>query len=360
MTVTRDSRTPNYVVDGDGHVIEPGGIFGSAQRADRNPINVSPNTPFEMCGGADLSEQFESGWSAESYLHAMDAQGIDAAVLYPSVGLFVPYQDGITTDEHLSACAGYDDWIAQYCAHAPNRLAGVGIAPVLGEGAVAAREAERAKGLGLVAMMVRPNFVFGRNLGDRGFDPLYDALEANGLVLAVHEGFGVQSGPTIGADRFPGFTARHLCSHPMEQMAAMASLMLDGALERHPQLRVAFLESGTGWLPYWLARLDDHIEWMHDTETKQLSLSATEYFARQCVISCDPEDTLVARTVETVGADHVIWASDFPHPDAAYPDAVEEFLEENPTLDRPTLESVLSRTPAEFYDLTDRFTPRAS
>ncbi len=205
-------------------------------------------------------------------------------------------------------------------------------------------------------MMVRPNFVFGRNLGDRAFDRLYDALEATGLVLAVHEGFGVQSGPTIGADRFPGFTARHLCSHPMEQMAAMASLVLDGALERHPRLKVAFLESGTGWLPYWLARLDDHIEWMRDSETKELSLSASEYFARQCVISCDPEDKLVARTVETVGADHVIWASDFPHPDAAFPDAVGEFLEENPTLDATTLDAVLDRTPLDFYGLGDRFT----
>ncbi len=92
---------PSYIVDGDGHVIEPGGIFGPAQRADHNPITVSPNTPFEACGGADLAEQWESGWSAVSYLHAMDAQGIDAAVLYPSVGLFVPYQDGITVDEHL-------------------------------------------------------------------------------------------------------------------------------------------------------------------------------------------------------------------------------------------------------------------
>ena len=75
----------------------------------------------------------------------MDAQGIDAAVLYPSVGLFVPYQDGITVDEHLAACSGYDDWIGQYCAHAPNRLAGVGIAPVLGTGAAAGREVVRAR-----------------------------------------------------------------------------------------------------------------------------------------------------------------------------------------------------------------------
>ena len=69
----------------------------------------------------------------ESYLHALDAQGIDAAVLYPSVGLFVPYQDGITVDEHLTALpTGYDDWIAAVLRARTERLAGVGIAAGLG------------------------------------------------------------------------------------------------------------------------------------------------------------------------------------------------------------------------------------
>ena len=109
-------------------------------------------------------------------------------------------------------------------------------------------------------------------------------------------------------------------------MTAAVALLLGGVLERHPGLRVAFLESGTGWLPYWLARLDEHREWMEDTECAGLSLTPREYFARQCVISSDPEDTLTAFVIGTVGADHVMWASDFPHPDAHFPDAVDVFL----------------------------------
>ena len=77
-------------------------------------------------------------------------------------------------------------------------------------------------------------------------------------------------------------------------------------------------ESGTGWLPYWLHRLDEHREWLHDTECAALSLSASEYFDRQCVISTEAEDDCVAGTIASVGADHVLWASDFPHPDALF------------------------------------------
>ena len=102
--------------------------------------------------------------------------------------------------------------------------------------------ARRAADLGLVGVMARPNHLYGRNLGDPAYDPVWEAVAGRGIVLAVHEGLGVTGGPTIGSGRFTGFTARHALSHPMEQMAAMASLVLDGALERHPELRVAFLE----------------------------------------------------------------------------------------------------------------------
>jgi predicted TIM-barrel fold metal-dependent hydrolase len=248
----------------------------------------------------------------------------------------------------------YPGWAPLYGATDTARLAAVGIAPIA-DPELAADETHRAAELGLVGMMVRPNHLYGRNLGDPAYDVFYDALEATGLVLSVHEGLGLR-GATIGGDRFDGFALRHACSHPMEQMAAFASLMLDGALERHPALRVAFLESGTGWLPYWLARLDDHREWMAESETKDLSLSPSEYFARQCIISTDPEDPLAATTAARVGIDHLVWASDFPHPDAAYPDAVDEFLHHSPDLTAEQLDALFWDTPLRFYRLEERFT----
>jgi len=165
---------------------------------------------------------------------------------------------------------------------------------------------------------------------------------------------------TIGSDRFRSFAARHTCSHPLEQMAAATAILLGGVCERHPDLCVAFLESGTGWLPYWLARLDDHRSWMQDSETAGLSLAPSEYFARQCAISSDPEDALAAFTIGEVGADHVVWASDFPHPDAEFPGAVGEFVDERAAaLDAAELDAVLWDTPVRFYRLEERFSPTA-
>src|SRR5205823_4696669 len=109
-------------------------------------------------------------------------------------------------------------------------------------------------------------------------------------------------------------------------------------------------ESGTGWLPYWLHRLDEHREWLRHTECAALTLSASEYFDRQCVISTDPDDDLPAFVAGRVGADHLVWASDFPHPDAKFPDAATSFIA-GAGLDQADLHALLWETPTRFYAL---------
>jgi predicted TIM-barrel fold metal-dependent hydrolase len=343
---------PFRVLDADAHVVEPAAVFGPWANVGPTAIDLAADTPMVPCGDADLiADQMASGFDAPSYLRAMDAQGIDAVVLYPSIGLFVPFQPELDAAQSAAACRSYNEWVAAYCEEDEGRMAAVGLVP-LADPAYAVVEADHAAALGLVGVLARPNHLYGRNLGDPAYDPLYAALVEAGLVLSVHEGLGLR-GSTIGADRFDGFTARHLLSHPMEQMAAMASLVLDGALDRHPLLRVAFLESGTGWLPYWLHRLDEHQEWMAPDATR-----ASELFARQCVISTEADDALTASVVDRVGADHVLWASDFPHPDALFPHAATTFVAaaRDQGLDDGQLATILWDGPLAFYDLAGRLT----
>lgn len=343
------------ILDADGHIIEPGGLF-TPWTGERLPLDLPATTPMTPCGSFDLlTDQFDHGFDTASYVRAMDAQGIDVAVVYPSVGLFAPFLPELSAAESAEACRAYNDWIAGYCEASNGRIFGAGIVPLADPGA-ATKEVARCAGEGLVAVMARPNFLYGRNIGDLAYDTMHAAIEELDLVLAVHEGLGLRGQPTIGGDRFSGFAARHAISHPMEQMAAMTSLVFDGALERHPNMRVAFLESGTGWLPYWLHRLDEHAEWMAETELDWLQLTPTEYFARQCAISSEAEDALAISVVNVVGADHVMWASDFPHPDAVFPDSARAFAG-NLAVHGATeqqIDAVFWSTPLDFYRLRDR------
>jgi predicted TIM-barrel fold metal-dependent hydrolase len=334
------------VLDADAHVVEPPEVFGSWSVA----MDLPEDTPMVPCGDLDLiQDQLQHGFDAASYLRGMDAQGIDAVVLYPSIGLFVPFQPELDAGQSADACRSYNEWLAGYCEEYPARLFGVGLVPLV-DVELAVAEVERVDGL--LGVLARPNHLYGRNLGDAYYDPLYAALAEAGRVLAVHEGLGLR-GPTIGADRFTSFTARHLLSHPMEQMAAMASLVLDGALDRHPTLKVAFLESGTGWLPYWLHRLDEHLEWAGGGRRP-----ASVAFAEQCIISTEADDDLVGGVATTVGADHVVWASDFPHPDALFPDAATTFVREarGQGVSEEDLRTILWDAPVDFYDLGDHLT----
>jgi len=82
------------------------------------------------------------------------------------------------------------------------------------------------------------------------------------LAVGIHEGTHSRL-PTTGGERFNSQFALHACSHPMEQMMALSAPIEGGVLERHRRLRVAFLESGCGWLPCWLWKLDEEYKNLH-------------------------------------------------------------------------------------------------
>ena len=207
-----------------------------------------------------------------------------------------------------------------------KRLMGVGVIPVQ-DVKLAIAEARRAVGeLGFKGIFVRPNPVKGRNIDDPYYDPLYETVVEFGVPLLIHEGSGAFL-PTAGADRFAGqwfFT--HTISHPLEQMLASLGLICRGALERNPELQVVFLESGAGWLPYWLWRMDEHYEIL-PFQVPWLKMKPSDYFRRQCFTSFEADETRLGDVIESVGADRVVFASDYPHWDATFPGVTKMILD---------------------------------
>src|SRR6516225_2216823 len=235
------------------------------------------------------------------------------------MGLYVSVLDDPTAA--VAVARAYNDWLASYCATADRRLFGAAMLP-LQDPPTAASELRRAVSeLGFVAGFVRPNPCAGRSLPDRAYDAVWDAAEELGVPIGVHEGSSVIV-PTLGADRPFNPMVLHAVSHSFEEMLACAQLIAFGVLERHPGLRVVFLESSGGWAPFWLERLDEQAA-SFGGFCPEMKLLPSEYFARQCAISFEVDERTLPALVPFVGAERVVWGSDYPHHDATFPGAVE-------------------------------------
>ena len=266
------------------------------------------------------------GFDSVSHVRAMDREGIDRCVVYPTQGLYVLAIDGMDAVLAAALCRAYNSWVAEFCRATEGRLLAAGIVSLHDVSSAVFEARYAVESLGLRAIYVRPNRVAGRNLHDPTYEPLWATVAELGVPLAVHEGTGARL-PVTGADRFLGSVMlQHIASHPLEMMCAVASLICGGVLKRHPTLRVAFLEAGASWLPYWLWRLDEHVEWLGRGEAQELRLRPSEYFRRQCFVSVDCDEAPLGHAIAEIGAECLVFASDYPHPDAKYPKAVETFL----------------------------------
>lgn len=356
------------IVDADGHVVEQPDLWvrhAPARFHDAAPRIVvddagyaryrlegrlTPRLPFmKVVRGPDERPGFvppPGGMDPVRRLEDLDRERIAAVVLYPSTALLL---GGVEDPETATGlCRAYNDWLRDYCRAVPGRLLGVAAVPLQEPAAAVAEAVRAARDLGFRAIFVRPNPCGGRTLADRAYDALWATCAEAGLAVGVHEGTTLNV-PTAGADRFPDFLSQHAVSHPLEQMLACVTLVTGGVLERHPALRVVFLESGCGWVPYWLERLDEHHErW--GFMLPSLRTRPSELFRRQCWVSCEGGERTLPATVALVGADRLVWASDYPHPDATFPGAPAALLE-RADLAPDVKERIMTHNPTALYGL---------
>lgn len=267
----------------------------------------------------------------------------------------MPYTDHVAPDLSLALARAYNRWVHGHVADGRGRFVGVAVAPLHDPEGIEHEIRRAVDGDGLRAVMVRPNPVRGRPLHHRDHDRVFSVLEDLDVPMLLHEGLGGRH-HFAGDERFDTWYARHVVSHPFEMMLAVLGLIVEGVFERHPRLRVAILESGTGWLPWWLHRIDEHHAIFGPKEKPDMLERPSEVFLRHCVIASDTDDDFVASTVAAVGADHVAWSSDFPHLEATWPDGADVFRDRC-GLDDAALDAVLWHTPCRLYGIDPGSTP---
>jgi predicted TIM-barrel fold metal-dependent hydrolase len=343
------ARTLN-VIDADGHVLEPPDLWvryidpkfrDRAPRLftdkDGNEVFMAGDQPLTKPGGGSEGERpaklgvlggvsFQGAPEVRERTYAeterggsdphervkdMDADGIDAAFVYPTLGLML----GAITDPELSAacCRAYNRWLAEYCSPYPDRLFGAALLPLASVDKAIDELRYAVNGLGFRGCFVRPNPYNGRRIQDSANYPFWEAAQDLGVAVGIHEGTSLGQ-PTLGEDRFDTFINHHIVSHTMEMMAAMVGMIMCGVCSKFPQLRVAFLEAGGGWIAGWLDRMDRHFKNKAMGEL-QIDELPSDIFRRQCFIAFEPVEKSLALLADYVGSERIVWASDYPHVD---------------------------------------------
>ncbi|MGK7923861.1 MAG: amidohydrolase family protein [Spirulina sp.] len=353
------------IIDADSHVVEPPAMW--KDYLDPEFRDFAPSSEMIIQGEdivnkvsrgvwQDANQQMKAahpsaflrGYNAESYLQETILMGVDMSFLYPTYGLWVWAIDSMPPEVAGGFTRAYNRWLKDFCSFDPDRLKGIGAVNLHSPNKMVAEVRQIAE-WGWKGVFLRPNPVKGRLLSDRAYEPFWQECEALGLAVGIHEGTHSRL-PTTGSDRFDSRFAMHACSHPMEQMMAMLALIEGGVLERHPRLKVAFLESGCGWLPYWLWRLDEEYENLYWEVKETVKMKPSEYFRRQCFISVEPSEAYLRDVFKYIGADNLIFGSDYPHMDHK-PENIMDLVAMGESGDREIVQKILWDNPARFYGL---------
>ena len=276
------------------------------------------------------------GWDAPSQLEAMDAEGLDAAVLFPSRGLFVLGLD--TVDEagangyepELAAAIAraYNDWLHDFCETDPDP-------PVRRRAARAARHRRRGRrgealrrGVRVQDDVPAPGVREPSALARPGLRPdLARRAKQLGVPISFHGGGQNYLRPDYTLEVFDNLMMWHTFGQPLGIMAVVVSFTSGGVIQRFPNLRVGLLEGNCGWAPWLLHRLDEHWEWTGATDAPDLEKAPSEFFRSNCFLSVEADETPVKYYLDYFGDDNVVFSTDYPHGDSKYPDSVDGFLE---------------------------------
>jgi hypothetical protein len=303
-----------HVIDADGHIVEAAREIRArlAEPYSKRRGALLPSDGMDTSMGGRLGGIEDN--DVPTRLRDMDREGIDTSVLFPTSSFALTQL--IEPDYAAAYARAYNDFIAEVCRESP-RLKAIALLPFQDVEA-SVKEARRAVDLGLVGIAVATQGM-KEHLGSRTFWPIYEEIQRLNVPLCVHNR---REGPQ-GEHRFDSFLYMHTIGRPVETVIQFAGLLYGGVAEAFPQLRIGFLECGVGWVPYWMERMDEEWEKRGEIEAPLCVRKPSDYVTRgNWFFATEPEEGMLPYVMDRIGAEKVLFASDYPHWDGMFPHVV--------------------------------------
>jgi predicted TIM-barrel fold metal-dependent hydrolase len=364
------------MVSVDDHLVEPPDMFENAPATyrDQMPKDVRkddgadvwvfngaeiPNIGLNAVAGRPKEEygieptafdEMRPGcWDVAERVKDMDAGGVLGSMCFPSfpgfsARLFAAADD---KDMALAVLRAYNDWhVDEWCGSAPGRFIPMGL-PVLWDADLAAAEVRRLaeKGVHSLTFTENPYTLGFPSFHSDHWDPLWKALTDTETVMSIHLGSSGQlafTAPDAPMDVL-------ITLQPMNICTAAADLLWSRIPKQYPDIKIALSEGGTGWIPYFLDRIDRTYD-MHHLWTGQDfgDLMPSDVFRRH-FLTCFISDPVGVRMRDLIGVDNMAWECDYPHSDSSWPFAPEELAEVSVDVSDEDLDKISYQNALRWY-----------
>ena len=258
------------------------------------------------------------GWDPAERVKDMDIDWVEADVIYTTLGFRMFWLKDAALQR---ACfRAYNDWLAEYCSYAPNRLAGLALISLYDtdEGI---KELRHYAKMGLRGAMIWCSPPEDRPYTSPMYDPFWAEAQELNIPISLHSITGVGPERRFAIkDPIDRYLRSTVLCHEVQR--TVTTLIFSGVLERFPRLKFVSAENEVGWLTFFLQKLDQAQEEYRYLYPTLLKLTPSEYFHRQ-VYATFIDDPVGVATREFIGVDNIMWSSDYPHTVSTWPNSRE-------------------------------------
>ncbi len=322
-------------------------------------LNAVAGRPREEYGIEPMSydEMRRGCWDVHERVKDMNAGGVLASLNFPSFPGFAGRLFAAAADKDLALAVirAYNDWhIDEWCGAYPDRFIPMGL-PVLWDPELAADEVRRtaAKGCHSVTFTENPALLDYPSFHSDAWDPFWAAVSDTDTVVSIHLGSGgklVQTSADAPVDVM-------MTLQPMVVCQCAADIMWSSILRKFPDIKFALSEGGTGWIPYFLERIDRTYDLHHLWTGQDFGDKLPSEVFREHFLTCFIDDPVGVLLRDHIGLDNVCWELDYPHADSAWPRAPEELGVVLADADAEDVAKITHENAMRWYSF-DPFDPR--
>lgn len=341
------------LVSSDDHLMEAPGLWEDRLKGpdkDRAPKFWHDETGFHMTVEGvsydvpglpfDFPEGREGMWDVDKRLVDMDAEDIDASIIYHgrAAGL-IRMAD---KDFFIRCIDVFNEWMAEWRMAAPSRLFPVAYLPTFFKPEATRDYLQKLKDLGFKAIEIPMN-PKGVRYNSSELDPMWEAIQESGFPLSIHIGAYLQYNGR-------GALGANLNANLMPFQGLFGQLVFSGTFDRFPDLKIVFTEGGAGWVASTIQNADKLFRDYATELRPKLMHKPSHYWHSNCYATFMDDDVALAN-IDRIGANNIMWSVDYPHPEGVMGESMQIVRNIFDTLGEAKAKAVVGDTAARLWGI---------